>query len=202
VELATSRAAASRQRLLAAAAAELVEQGGALEVHSVARRAGTSVGLIYRYFDSKAGLLAAVVDAFYDRLDEAVFDANPLPDGDWAARERLRTELGVAFHYDDPLAGVILSRLAREPEVAAVEARRIQRHVDAAARNLKRGQKRGEIPADLDAGLAGAMVIGGLRQVIGAALARRRPPPREAVTGELWRFIAAAVRYRPTTEED
>src|SRR4051812_39263288 len=128
----TARGAASRTRLLHAAAAELIERDGSLEVMSVAARARVSVGLIYRWFESKAGLVAAVVDDFYDRVDEAVFDPDPVPGGTWAEREHKRTELAVAFHYDDPLAPVVLSTLAREPVVAAIEAGRVERHVAAA----------------------------------------------------------------------
>ncbi len=64
----TRRGEATRARLLEAAMAELVERDGALEVASVAARADVSVGLLYRYFGSKAGLVAAVVADFYDRL--------------------------------------------------------------------------------------------------------------------------------------
>jgi AcrR family transcriptional regulator len=56
--------------LLRAAAEELVEVGE-LEVAAVARRAGVSVGLPYRYFGTRSGLLIAVVDDFYDRLGKA-----------------------------------------------------------------------------------------------------------------------------------
>jgi AcrR family transcriptional regulator len=192
----TERGAASRSRLLAAAAAEMIERDGALEVASVAARARVSVGLIYRWFDSRAGLVAAVVEDFYDRLDAAVFDPDPVPGGDWAERERARTELGVTFHYDEPLAHVVLSRLAGEPQVSAIEAERVQHHVAAATRNLERGQRRGEIPSDLDPELVGAMVLGGMREVLRHALAREPRPPREAVVDELWRFIVAAVRFR------
>lgn len=192
----TERGAASRRRLLAAAAAELIERDGTLEVASVAARARVSVGLIYRWFGSKAGLVAAVVDDFYDRLDAAVFDPDPVPGGSWAERERARTELGVAFHYEDPLAAVVLSRLTREPRIAAIELDRVQRQVTAATRNLERGQERGEIPRDLDPELVGAMVLGGMREVLRHALAREPPPARDAVVDELWRFIVAAVRFR------
>src|SRR5215210_7852182 len=137
----TRRGAASRRRLIAAATDELIERDGTLEVMSVAARARVSVGLIYRWFDSKSGLVAAVVDHFYDRLDATVFDPDPAPGASWAERERKRTELAVAFHYDDPLAHVVLSRLAREPRVAAIEADRVDRHVAAATRNLERGQQ-------------------------------------------------------------
>jgi AcrR family transcriptional regulator len=191
----TARGAASRTRLLHAAAYELIERDGSLEVMSVAARARVSVGLIYRWFDSKAGLLAAVVDDFYDRVDAAVFDLDPVPEGTWGERERKRTELAVAFHYDDPLAPIVLSRLAREPGVAAVEGARIDRHIEAATRNLERGQERGEIPRELDPELVGAMVLGGIREVLRHALQRDPRPPRQAVTDELWRFIVAAVRF-------
>src|SRR3954463_3573535 len=117
----TPKGSASRARLLHAASEELIERAGALEVMSVAARARVSVGLIYRWFESKAGLVAAVVDDFYDRADEAGFDPDPVPGGTGAEREHKRTELAVAFHYDDPLAPVVLSTLAREPVVAGIE---------------------------------------------------------------------------------
>ena len=197
--LVSERSAASRRRLLEAAAAELVTRGGTAEVAAVAARGVVSVGLIYRHFGSKAGLIAAVVEDFYDRLDGSVLNADLAPDADWPTRERLRTRRYVAFHYVEPLAPVILSRLRCEPEVAAVEARRIARHVEAAARNIRRAQKNGEIPADLDPELAAAMVLGGIRQALGAVLTRPTPPPQDTVVDDLWRFIVAAVRCAPVS---
>ena len=197
--LVSERSAASRRRLLEAAAAELIARGGTAEVAAVAARSGASVGLIYRHFGSKAGLIAAVVEDFYDRLDDSVLNADLTPGADWPVRERLRTRRNAAFHYAEPLAPVILSRLAREPEVAAVEARRIARHIEAAARNIRRAQKNGEIPADLDPELAAAMVLGGIRQALGAVLARAAPPPQDTVVDELWRFVAAAIRCAPVS---
>lgn len=192
------RGSATRRRLLEAAAAELVAGGGTAEVAAIAVRVGVSVGLIYRHFGSKAGLLAAVVGDFYDRLDAGVLNVDPAPGSDWATRERIRVERDVAFHYAEPLAPVVLGRLSREPEVAAVEARWIAREIELAARNLERGQCSGEIPADLDPGLAGAMVLGGIRQALGAVLSRAAPPPQALVAEELWRFVAAAVRCAPS----
>ena len=196
---ATERGARSRRRLLDAAARELVRNDGQVEVAAVAARARVSVGLVYRWFGSKAGLVSAVVEDFYDRLDAEVFDIDPAPDADWGTRERIRTHLGVRFHYADPLAPVILDRLAREPEVAAVEARRIARHVELAARNIARGQASGELPPELDPGLVGAMVLGGFRQALGQVLARRgaKRPSADRLGDELWRFIAGAVRFQP-----
>lgn len=193
--LLTRRGAATRERLLHAAEAELTQRDGALEVASVAARAEVSVGLLYRYFGSKAGLVAAVVENFYDRLHAEVADTDPAPDADWAERERKRLELSVAFHYREPLAAVVLSRLSREPEVAGVEVRRIGRLVEDAAKNVTAGQRRGELPGDLDPRTVGAMLIGGFRVAMGEALTRRERPDPDRLVEELWRFVVNGVRF-------
>jgi len=196
----TERGAATRRLLLEAAARELAARDGDLEVQAVADRAGVSPGLIYRYFESKAGLVAAVVEDFYDRYDREVIRGVPRPGAGWAARERARTERGVAFLYGEPLAPAVLSRLSREPGVAAIEARRVGRTIRTAARNLALGQRRGEIPADLDPVVAGAMLVGGVRQAVVEALSREESPSREALVDALWGCIVAAVRFRPATQ--
>jgi AcrR family transcriptional regulator len=189
----TRRGAATRRRLLDAAERELVERDGGLEVASVAARADVSVGLLYRYFGSKAGLVAAVVEEFYDRLQAEVMDVDPAPSTDWATRERRRMELSVAFHYREPLAAVILSRLSREPGVAAVEMRRIGRLVEDAARNVASAQRRGEIPRDADARTMGAILLGGFRVAMAEALMRPDRPGERELTDELWRFVVGGV---------
>jgi AcrR family transcriptional regulator len=190
----TAKGTASRTRLLRAAADELIDRDGALEVMSVAARANVSVGLIYRWFDSKAGLLAAIVDEFYDRQDERIIDTDPAPGATWAEREHARTRLAVEFHYDDPLAPIVLSTLTKEPSIAAIEQRRLDRQIAEATKNLRKGQAGGEVSPDIDPELVGAMILGGTREVLRHALARRRRPKRQAVTDELWRFVVAAVR--------
>lgn len=189
-----------REALLRAAAEELVERNGVLEVGPVAARAGVSVGLIYRHFGSKTGLLAAVVGDFYVRFDAEVLDLDPAPGARWAERERRRTEMVIAFHYDEPLAPIVLARLARDPEVAAVEARHLRVQVARGAQNVARGQRDGEIPEDLDAGIAAALILGGVRQALVEVLARREHPPREVLADQLWRLVAAAVRVKETSQ--
>ena len=189
----TRRGAATRQRLLEAAEHELVERDGGLEVAAVAARADVSVGLLYRYFGSKAGLVAAVVEAFYDRLQAEVTDVDPAPSTDWATRERRRMELSVAFHYREPLAAVILSKLSREPGVAAVEMRRIGRLVEEAARNVASAQRRGELRRDADPRTVSAILLGGFRVAMAEALIRPDRPGERELTEELWRFVVGGV---------
>ncbi|MBP7066133.1 TetR/AcrR family transcriptional regulator [Ferrovibrio sp.] len=186
----------TRLRILSAAAAELVAGDGVMEIGDVARRAGISVGLSYHYFGSKAGLVAALVEDFYDRYDARVMAVNPQPGADWGRREKLRLEAMVAFHYAEPLAPIVLARLNREPEVAAVEARRLQQHIELAAHNIALAQLRGEIPLRLDPHLLGAMILGGLRQATGQALAQPERPDQARLAAQLWDFIAGMAQFK------
>ena len=58
------------ERLIRSAQDELIQTHGLLEMQAVAKRAKVSVGLAYHHFGSKAGLIAAVVEAFYNRLED------------------------------------------------------------------------------------------------------------------------------------
>ena len=196
-----ARSEATRAALLEAAAAELVDGDGVIEVGNVAARAGVSTGALYHHFGSKAGLLGALVRDFYERMHERVIEPTLREHGDWAARERARIELSVALHYDDPLA-IVVASLAREPEVAAAEAPYTAELVSMAERNLRAAQRAGELPSDFDPGIAAAMIMGGLRQALGEVLARERRPPRKRVVEELWRIVGSAVGATNRDQEE
>src|SRR5438093_13600736 len=100
---------ATRERLVRAAQAELIQCHGHLEMQAVAKRARVSVGLAYHHFGSKAGLIAAVVEAFYSRIDAEVFNDACRPSESWADRERRRIDAYLAFHPDHPLAPLCIA---------------------------------------------------------------------------------------------
>lgn len=193
----TARGARTRARLIEAAREELVQRAGVLEVDSVARRAGLSVGAIYRHFDSRAGLIAAVVNDFYSRYRSEALEINPAPGASYAVRERKRTELSVAFHYNDPLAPIILSSLHLDAEIAIRETTQIAEMINLATEVMKLGQKRGEIPVERDARFIGAMVIGGMRHVLSVALGSEPPIPQQTTTTQLWALTAAIMGVEP-----
>ncbi|WP_170140985.1 TetR/AcrR family transcriptional regulator [Allonocardiopsis opalescens] len=170
---------ASRQRLIEAARAELIATSGSIEVAAVARRAGVSVGLLYRYFDAKAGLVSAVVHAFYDAYDTSVLTARIAPGVHWMERERERLRREIDFLFDDPLAAIVVARRLSEPAAAQVDTDRMARQIGIVARGIARGQRDGELDASTDPRLVAAAFVGAFRELMAEALRREDPPPRE-----------------------
>ncbi|HLZ04445.1 MAG TPA: TetR/AcrR family transcriptional regulator [Bradyrhizobium sp.] len=184
----------TRERLIRAAQDELIHCHGHLEMQAVAKRARVSVGLAYHHFGSKAGLIAAVVEEFYSRLDAAVFSGARLTSKIWANRERERIAAYIAFHYADPFAPLVIGPLSRAPEVLDVEIAFTNRQLAAGALMLKTAQRDGIVPADIDPDLTIALMIGGIRQALIGALIREQRPDPEKLTNDIWAFMAAALR--------
>ena len=182
------------ERLIRAAQEELIQGRGLLEMQAVAKRAKVSVGLAYHHFGSKAGLIAAVVEAFYDRLEDAAFNPSNLVSSDWAGREKERIAAYISFHYDHPFAPLVVGPLSRAAEVLDVEQAFTKRQLAAGAHNLRAGQRDGVIPADLDPRLTIALMIGGIRQALIGALTKAQRPDREQLTDKIWIFVAGALR--------
>jgi AcrR family transcriptional regulator len=180
--------------LVRAAQQELIQSNGHLEMQAVAKRAQVSVGLAYHHFGSKAGLIAAVVEAFFSRLDEEVFNDAGRPPESWANRERRRIASYIAFHYDHPFAPLVIGALSRAPEVLDVERAFTTMQLAGGTRMLEAAQRDGVVPDHIDPHLTIALMIGGIRQaLIGALTGEQRPDP-EKLTDEIWAFMTGALR--------
>ena len=187
----SARGSAARRRILEAGAEEMAATGD-IEVAAVARRAGVSVGLPYRYFGTRNGLLNAVISAFYDRLDEAVITREF--EGDtWFDRERARVIAWVDHLYDDPLAPVVLGRMGGDADTTGMQMQRLHAAITRGARNIARGQRDGHLPAGRDPELLVAAILGGVHTAVAVALTRSPRPERAAVAAELWAFVAGAA---------
>ncbi|WP_306359300.1 TetR/AcrR family transcriptional regulator [Nocardia sp. CC227C] len=191
-----ARAPLGRQQLLDAARAELLDGNGTVDLHALKRRSGLSTGALYHHFGSKAGLLVAVYERFHAGLVAAIAD-DTLPTGvHWTDRERARTRNFVAYHFGDPLAELLLTRIVMEPEVAELEAGALTRLTAAAGRNIRQGQHDGDIDPRIDPELAGACIIGALRYGIADLLRRDPRPTVDDAAERLWGVIAGAVTVR------
>ncbi len=183
---------ATRARLVAAASEALLAGGGDFEMSQVARIASVSEGLPYHYFGSKAGALSAVIDDFYDRYYAVV---NQPLDGSrpWPEREFERLQRWLGFLYGEPLAPIVLGRMGRTVQVAGLESTRQEQLIGLARRNIELGQKAGDIPETIDAGIAAAAIIGAIRQAASQAFEQPKPPAPSVLTAQLWGLIAGAL---------
>jgi len=102
----TEQGAAARRQLYETAIALIASHGyEATTLRDIAKRAGVSTGLLYRYFPHKR----AVVLALYDELSAAYATrAAAMPAGTWSARFlfALNTSLGVLGPQRDTLAAL------------------------------------------------------------------------------------------------
>ena len=114
-------------------------------------------------------------------------------DTDWHVHELERTRRFVDYHVADPLAPILLNRAALDPQLAELEATYLQRISYNAAKNIRRGQKLGQLPADIEPDSAGAFIIGGIRYGIAQQLRLTPLPAPGQITDRLWRLISAAL---------
>jgi AcrR family transcriptional regulator len=185
-----------RQQLLDAAREELLAGNGHLDLSSLVRRAGLTTGAVYHHFGSKNGLLTAVHVDYYDRLERALADRH-LGDGTWLTREHERALRMVDYCMADPLSPLLLDRVGAQPDTAEIGRAYLAQMSERAADNIRSGQRAGQLDPEIDPDLAGAYIIGGIRDAIAQQLRLRpRPSPRE-VTAGLWRLISATFGAGP-----
>lgn len=187
----------TRQRLMEAARAELIESAGAAEISAIARRVGASAGLAYHHFGSKEGLVAAVVEEFYARYAAVV---NARYDGSgWAEREIQRTRETVLFLLRDPFTATVFGPLSRSGAVVQAEAACLAELVEVGARNIAQGQADGDLPRQSDAAMAAAFVLGGMRQAVTAALLADPQPDPIQLARTVWILTAQSLGLRPAS---
>lgn len=187
---------ATRLRLIEAANKLLVEGGGDLEMSWVATEAGVSQGLAYHHFGSKEGLISAVVNAFYDRLEEQVLMARLDEIPAWEERELLRTERYIRFLMQDSAGRLITTQMAQSPAVASVEAVRWQALVDEGARNIEEGQRQGVVGSSLDSEMLAAMVLGATRAAAVRALRSGRRSKPAVLAKRIWTFLGPGLELK------
>ena len=93
-----------RERIRRVAEVQMAERGvAAVSLRSIAAEMGWTAASLYRYFGSKAELLAATRAAAYDRFSDAIEAAHASSDDLWE-RSRAIGDAYVAFAADEPAA--------------------------------------------------------------------------------------------------
>jgi len=188
----TKKAAATRTRLLDAAATVLAHGDGDFEMADLATTAGVSGGLAYHHFGSKAGVIAAVVDDFYTRWIAATNQRFQGEEG-WTAQERRRELASIAFLFDDPLAPIVLEKRTHSAEVAAIEADHRRAMIAATQQRIEAGQVGGEVALALDAATAASVTFGAVTQSTLAAITSRGRPDVQQFADQLWTVLSSGL---------
>jgi AcrR family transcriptional regulator len=197
-----AHAEAMRERILEGARLAFVAGGyRGTSVPAIAREAGVSVGLIYRYFPSKEELfLELCLSGTPEELRELAEHLAPIDD----PVERLRVAIGSYFDalFDAIGAPLVLQALSAAPSderVRAALARRADDLRGFSATFVRDAMARGEIPSDADVdelALVSATLLDGALVAVaeqGDAL------DRDALRDLIVRTIAAVSGLRAVT---
>jgi AcrR family transcriptional regulator len=165
-----------------------------LSMAAVAAAAGIATGTVYKQFENKAELVAAVFETVVAREVDAVRAA--VADGDVVGRVTAAVETFAGRAMKNPkLAYVLLA----EPVDAAVDAQRLEfRRAFAASFEtaIAHGVAEGRLPAQ-DPSLTAAALVGAIGEVLVGPLAAA--PHAETVIPELVAFAVRALGARPET---
>jgi AcrR family transcriptional regulator len=156
--------AAKRERLLAAATEVFARDGLDAPMSVVADAAGAGVASVYRLFESKRELLAALVVRRLDTVAAAAREAFGSPGTRWSALTGMLTNL-VSAQRADYLIGDARAAVADHPDVIAA----VTRASEAQERLLAAARAEGRLRAD-------ATTLD-VRLVLSATRAARRVEP-------------------------
>ena len=156
--------ASRRQQILEAAQRCFAREGfHRTTMQDVVREAGLSPGAIYRYFPSKAELVAAIAGERHER-EAALLEASALggnaPEDLRRAMQRFFEPLAEPAERETRRVGIQLwAEALRDPHVLPVVRRGVDLPRARLATLVRSGQTRGELRRDLDAdALARAMI--------------------------------------------
>lgn len=165
-ETPAQHAAAVRERILEGAGRAFAAAGFRANMPAIAAEAGVSVGLIYRYFDSKEELFLAVCSQQTDaKLDELARTLAGIPD----PRARLEAAISVfVSSLEEESWGAIVvhawAEADRNPRVRDLLQRMFDQERGFAAMFIREAIARGEAAADIDVegvSLAAGMLLHG-----------------------------------------
>ena len=131
----------NREKVIAAAEKVFAEQGIEAGIPEIAEKAGVGKGTVYRNFDSKDDLVAAILIRRVTRFDEDILDALESDDPGKAFRQALRNAAARASDLSFP-AGIYWP--GKSPELDEVKAR-TKKHM---AKLVNKAKKAGAIRKD------------------------------------------------------
>ena len=181
-----------RERILAAAAKLIVQNGLQCSMSAIADQAGVATGSLYNYFDSKEDLVRGVYGRIAVDMTERLAHP-PAPDLTHAARIQAYIADYIDFIWEDALRARLFDYLDNTPLITLEEAKAIfGPFVDHATVMLEEARLAGAV-IDMPVRLMASFVRGAIRNT----LKRRRTDPapltaleRSQIANMCWQSIA------------
>jgi AcrR family transcriptional regulator len=189
-----ARRLAARRAAILAAAADAAAEGGmaAVQIALVAERAGIAAGTVYRYFPSKAELVAALVAALCEREIAAIERAAKAAPGPLSALAAAITTFAARSLAGPRLAFALIAEPV-EPELDLARAA-YRRALAAQFERLVRNAVEGSHLPEQDVALAAATLVGALGAGVVGALAPAAPADPAAVRARVQALALFALR--------
>jgi AcrR family transcriptional regulator len=156
-----------RQKEILDAALDLISQKGiqGLTIKNLSGKIGISEPAIYRHYENKTEILLTILGLFKDSSGKIFEDELQKDLGSIQQIEHLFSRHFSKFSENPTLVSVIFSEEIFRSEPALIEkiAEVINRNSQILRKIIVRGQDRGEIRKDLDAGHIAIIIMGALR---------------------------------------
>ncbi|NQW18066.1 MAG: TetR family transcriptional regulator [Chloroflexi bacterium] len=189
---------ATRQRQIAAAARDIIIEGGlaSLTVNELAGRVGVTEAALYKHVKNKDQILLLLVAEIGESLFSAISEATST---DRNALEKLEHMLQLHLSYAEARRGVsfvIISEALRfgVPEVRSAARRLVDDYVKLVAETIKSGQDAAEIDASADSEAAAVMFFGMVEASVTRWLFDESLHPLEEKGAAMWKLFKAGIQ--------
>lgn len=188
-----------REALLDAARAAFAEHGyEATSIAAIARRAGVSDGLLYRYFTDKRALLGAVLERY---MEEMIARARLAIGGAAGFKARLEALIGAqlaAFAEDPDICDLYIRELRDTGAIPAGSPLRLatRRYTDLLVEIVREAEAAAEIEPGTDPRMIRDLVFGGIEHIAWHSLTGGPPLDVEDIAGRLARLVARGIAAR------
>jgi len=156
-----------RQKEIINASFELIAESGiqSLTIKNLSKKIGLVESAIYRHYESKTQIIIALLDAICEQtkyVNEKEVDS---------IFEFIEEKLENHFHtfQENPaLVSVVFAEdlFQNEPELVEKTRNKLVKSISAMSDIIQKGQQRGEIRTDIDAGIISVMINGGIRMLV------------------------------------
>ncbi|MBO6633992.1 TetR/AcrR family transcriptional regulator [Parvibaculum sp.] len=188
---ASRRKLESRRKLMAAARKLFVERGyHETRPQDISKAAGVGHGTFYLHFEDKLDCFLAFTEEAADELHEFVEQHHAVAG---SLEEGIHELLTAVFEYSDENPGVLGAALTDISVLSTGDTGRkmpVDRWAEVWAELLEKWKEEGEAASDLDARMAGYLIVGAIKQG-GAYGYRRRLDRKRMIDGMTKLFVRA-----------